>query len=64
MLRYYPGLDLEKLRRMSEYQFYSLLYQIPIVENLFRGKKSKKPSTTKELIEEAEKKGLKIPKVV
>lgn len=62
MLRYYSGLDLEKLRRMSVYSFYSLLYQIPEVEKLFRGKKSKKPLSTKELIEEAEKKGLKAPK--
>jgi len=62
MLRYYPGLDPDKLRRMSEYQFYSYLYQIPVVENLFRGKKSSKPTSTKDLIEEAEKKGLKVPK--
>lgn len=47
---------------MSVYSFYSLLYQIPEVEKLFRGKKSKKPLSTKELIEEAEKKGLKAPK--
>jgi hypothetical protein len=61
MLRYY-GLDPDKLRKMSVYQFYSYLYQIPIVENIFRGGKSKKPTSTKDLIDEAEKKGLKVPK--
>ena len=62
MLRYYSGLDLDKLRRMSVYQFYSLLYEIPEIEKLFRGEKSKKPSSTEELIEEARKKGLSVPK--
>jgi len=62
MLRYYSGLDLEKLKRLSIYSFYSLLYQIPILENLFSGKKSKKPTNTEDLIKEAEMRGLKIPK--
>ena len=62
MLKYYSGLDPDKLRRMSVYQFYSYLYKISEVEKLFRGEKTKKPLSTEELIKEARKKGLKVPK--
>ena len=61
MLRYYPGYTLEKLRKLSRYQFHSLLQQIPIVEGMLRGEKTKKAPTTEELIEEAEKKGIIAP---
>ena len=45
---------------MSIYQFYDYLYKIPELEIMFRGG-SKKSTSTEDLMNEAKKKGIKIP---
>jgi len=47
---------------MSIYQFYEYLFKITELERMLRGDKKKpKPVSTEDLMNEAKKKGIKIP---
>ena len=70
--RYYAALGPKEIGELSLYQFYSYLYEIPNIEKIFTGKteENNKPvqkMTNKiddncELVKQAKKLGLKVPR--
>jgi len=70
--RYYAALGPKEIGELSLYQFYSYLYEIPNIEKIFmsKAKESKeqvqqmtnKIDDNRELIKQAEKLGLKVPR--